>query len=120
MSKAGLPYEAFRAARANDTVAMSQGVFDEVSDVLHRPRLARFVDPDLRADLLDQLISATAWFEPSATVQDCRDAKDDKYLDLALASQATIIVSSDQDLLAMDPWRGVRILRPAEYVNPNA
>ena len=46
---------------------------------------------------------------------DCRDPKDDKYLELALASQADRIVSSDGDLLVLHPWRGVRIPRPADH-----
>jgi uncharacterized protein len=58
---------------------MSQAVFNEVFDVLHRPRLARFVDANLRADLLDQLVSGIFWFETTATVTDCRDAADNKY-----------------------------------------
>jgi len=41
-----------------------------------------------------------ARFAPSVAVQDCRDAKDNKYLELALAAGATTIVSSDGDLLA--------------------
>jgi predicted nucleic acid-binding protein len=49
-------------------------------------------------------------------VTDCRDPKDDKYLELALAAGAETIVSSDDDLLVLHPWRGVRILRPADYV----
>ena len=47
---------------------------------------------------------------------DCRDAKDDKYLELALASGAEVIVSGDADLLVLHPWRGVRVLRPADYL----
>ena len=48
---------------------------------------------------------------------DCRDPKDNKYLELALAAQAEFIVSSDNDLLILDPWRGIRIMTPAEYVS---
>ncbi|MEO9189015.1 MAG: putative toxin-antitoxin system toxin component, PIN family [Acetobacteraceae bacterium] len=47
---------------------------------------------------------------------DCRDAKDNKYLELAPAAGATLIVSSDNDLLTLSPWRGIPILRPAEYL----
>ena len=46
----------------------------------------------------------------------CRDAKDNKYLELALAAAADVIVSGDADLLVLHPWRGVRILRPAAYL----
>lgn len=116
MNAEGVPHQAFRRARASDTLAMSQPVFDKVVDVLHRPRLARFVNATLRADLLDQLVSGSTWLEPSVTVADCRDAADNKYLELALAAGAATIVSSDQDLLALHPWRGIAILRPAAYL----
>jgi putative PIN family toxin of toxin-antitoxin system len=116
MNIGGIPYQALRQARAIDTLAMSQPVFDEVFDVLHRPRLARFVDANLRAELLDQLVSGTLWFEPAVGVTDCRDAADNKYLELAIAAEARAIVSSDQDLLVLHPWRGVSILPPAEYL----
>lgn len=36
--------------------------------------------------------------------------------ELALAAGAHTIVSSDADLLVLDPWRGIRILRPAEFL----
>ena len=55
-------------------------------------------------------------FEPRDQVTDCRDPKDNKYLELALAAGAHFIVSSDDDLLVLDPWRGIRILRPVDYV----
>ena len=47
---------------------------------------------------------------------DCRDAKDNRYLELALAARAAAIVSGDEDLLVLDPWRGVRVLRPAQFL----
>ena len=53
---------------------------------------------------------------PSQRVWDCRDPKDNKYLELAFASGAGTIVSGDADLLVLHPWRNVRILRPAVYL----
>ena len=84
--------------------------------MLHRPKLARFLDGELRDELLDLQLSAAVWFDPAERVTDCRDAKDNKYLELALAAKAGVIVSSDEDLLVLDPWRGVRIRRPADYL----
>jgi predicted nucleic acid-binding protein len=55
-------------------------------------------------------------FEPMEPVTDCRDPKDNKYLELALAAGASVIVSSDDDLLVFDPWRDIRILRPVDCV----
>ncbi|WP_158258501.1 putative toxin-antitoxin system toxin component, PIN family [Rhodopila globiformis] len=56
------------------------------------------------------------WFTPSVPVTVCRDPKDNKSLELALAAGAAILISSDKDLHALDPWRGVRILSPAGYL----
>ncbi len=47
---------------------------------------------------------------------DCRDAKDSKYLELTLTAAAGTIVGGDDDLLALHPWRGIAILRPAAYL----
>jgi uncharacterized protein len=116
MDSGSVPYQALRKARATNILAMSQPVFDEVFDVLHRPRLARFVDAALRAELLDQLVSGSHWFETPVPVTDCRDPADNKYLELALAAQASTIVSSDRDLLVLHPWRGILIVPPAKYL----
>ena len=95
---------------------MSQAVFDEIDAVLNRPTLARFLDPALCAELLDQLLSGSEWFYPVVRVTDCRDPRDDMYLELALAAQASAILSGDRDLLVLHPWRGIPIVRPADYL----
>ena len=115
-SSKGVPARAVRHALHEDQVAVSEAVMAELLDVLDRPRVARFLDPGLRAELLWQLDNLGVPFAPTESVADCRDPKDDKYLELALAAGADIIVSGDADLLVLHPWRGVRVLRPAEYL----
>jgi putative PIN family toxin of toxin-antitoxin system len=85
-------------------------------DALARPRLKRFIEPALRDAVLMLMDTYGVFFTPVTSVQDCRDPKDNKYLELALAAGAEVIVSGDADLLVLDPWRGVRILRPADYL----
>ena len=46
----------------------------------------------------------------------CRDPKDDKFLALAAECEASILVSSDEDLLELQPWNEVRIVRPAAFL----
>jgi putative PIN family toxin of toxin-antitoxin system len=114
--RGSVPDRAMRHAFATDRVAISQAMVAELVDVLHRPRLARFVDPGLRDDVLSLVNTEGAVFAPTEQVTDCRDPKDNLYLELALAAKAERIVSSDADLLVLHPWRGVRILRPADYL----
>jgi putative PIN family toxin of toxin-antitoxin system len=99
-----------------DVFALSAEVDAEIAAVLNRPKFARAIPRRRREHFLSILREAAVWFEPAVDVIDCRDPKDDKYLELALAAGANIIVSGDDDLLVLDPWRGVRILRPADYL----
>lgn len=114
--RGSVPDQAVRHGFASDQVAVSEAVMAELLDVLYRPRLARFVDPVLRDDVLSLLDIDGRFFVTAERVTDCRDPKDDKYLELALVSRADRIVSSDGDLLVLHPWRGVSILRPADYL----
>ena len=43
-----------------------------------------------------------------------RDPKDDKFLATALAANADVLVSGDDDLKVLNPWRGIEILSPSE------
>ena len=114
--RGSVPDLAVRHALRTGQVAVSEPVMAEFLDVLYRPGLAQYIKPELRADLLRQFRAVPAVVGPTVTVTDCRDAKDNKYLELALAASATTIVSSDGDLLVLHPWRGVRILFPAAYL----
>ena len=47
----------------------------------------------------------------------CRDPMDAPFLALTLVAEANIVVSSDEDLLVLHPWRGVAIVTPAEFLS---
>lgn len=49
-------------------------------------------------------------------VQECRDPKDDKILELALNGGAEYIVSGDKDLLVLNPFRDVKIVTVEEFL----
>lgn len=111
-----VPEQALLRAEATDLFALSAEVDAEIAEVLGRPRFAKAVTAARRTRILDILRGDAVWFSPTERVTDCRDAKDDKYLELALAAGAGTIVSGDGDLLVLHPWRGVRILLPAVYL----
>ena len=56
------------------------------------------------------------WVQVSTTITACRDPKDDKILALAVDGRATLIVTGDDDLLSLDPFRGIRIERPDQFL----
>jgi uncharacterized protein len=50
------------------------------------------------------------------TIRACRDAKDDKFLELAVSGRAAYIISGDDDLLVLHPFRGIAIMTAAEFL----
>jgi len=111
-----LPERALLHAEATDLFALSPEVDAEIAAVLARPRFAAAITPARRDRVLAALRAQAIWFAPTERVTDCRDAKDNKYLELALAAGAPRIITGDADLLVLDPWRSCRILRPADYL----
>jgi predicted nucleic acid-binding protein len=53
---------------------------------------------------------------PQNKISACRDPKDNKFLEAALAGEADCIVSGDADLLVLTPFEDIPILRPAEVL----
>ncbi len=111
-----VPEQGLLRAEAIDIFALSADVEREVVEVLSRSRFAAAVSAARRERILDVLRGQAVWFSPSERVTDCRDLKDNKYLELALASGAATIVTGDADLLVLHPWCGTRIRQPADYL----
>ncbi len=112
------PGRAFaRAVDESNTLLLSQEVEDEYRDVLFRPKFDRYVSIERRRRILDIILMSAQTIEPTNIVRECIDLKDDKYLTLAAAGNADVIVSSDvHHLLSMHPWRGISILSPAKFL----
>jgi len=54
---------------------------------------------------------------PKALTAVCRDPDDNMVLECALEGHAQYIVSGDKDLLELKEFRGIRIVRAAEFLN---
>jgi putative PIN family toxin of toxin-antitoxin system len=117
LKREGVPRQALLKARREDVIALSLAVVAETREVLGRSKFATALTENERSIVLELLTDAAVWIEPTASVHDCRDIKDNMYLELAAAAGAEIIISSDEDLLVLDPWRGIRIVRPAAYLS---
>ena len=101
-------------------LVFSTATYEELADVLMRAKLDRYVSRRSRESLLRTWRKAAVMFPEASLreqVRDCRDPGDDKFLELALASGALAIVTGDADLLVLDPWRGIRIVKLTDFEN---
>ena len=116
--KAGsVPEQALlRAVTEPNRLILSREVEDEYREVIFRPKFDPLVSVVRRQHILEIVIFAAERVDPVIAVRECRDPKDDKYLSLAAAGSANVIVSGDvRHLLSMHPWRAISILSPADF-----
>jgi uncharacterized protein len=110
------PRRAFDAALQHGQLLVSEAMLEELDDVLRRPKLAQYVSEEQRLEFLAAYIRDAEDVLVTTRLRECRDPKDDKLLELAIAGKATHIVSGDQDLLTLSPFRGIVILTPADFL----
>jgi uncharacterized protein len=111
-----VPARAFYAVLDRGQVLLSQATFAELAEVLGRKKFDRYVSPEDRERFLARLLREGRLVEVTEEVRACRDPKDDKFLELAVCGGASCVVTGDQDLLALHPFRGVPILTPARFL----
>jgi uncharacterized protein len=111
-----VPDRAFRKADARGRLAISEPTFDELQAVIARPKFDRYIPLADRLRFLENLANTAIQIPVIHTVTDCRDPKDNKFLELALSAPATLIASGDSDLLVLHPFQDIPILTPADFL----
>jgi uncharacterized protein len=94
---------------------ISPQTLDELRWVLGRAWRQTRLTPDPAALL--ELVEHRCERTPGGSVAPgvCRDP-DDKFLSCAVEGQADYLVTGDRDLLALQEFRGVRIVTPSQFV----
>ena len=101
--------QAFFAALHAGDIIVSADVVAELNGVLCREKFRRYVTEEERERFLQSLLREAGLIEIEQKIQACRDPKDDKFLELA--------VSGDEDVLSLDPFRGIPILTPEKFLD---
>jgi putative PIN family toxin of toxin-antitoxin system len=116
-----IPRQAFLVAVRSFELCISHATLNELREVVQRPKFDRYAPLQERLDfcalvaLHSRLCEVDAESEQAAEGA-CRDAKDAKFLALALDCRAETLVSSDVDLLVLHTWQGISILTPAAFL----
>ncbi|MDY7048337.1 MAG: putative toxin-antitoxin system toxin component, PIN family [Microcystis panniformis WG22] len=114
--KTSSPRLALETAKNQGIIILSETVLDELSNVLSRPKFDRYLARLIRQELLETLVAASLLVKPSESVNECRDAKDNKYLELAISGHAESLITGDEDLLVLNPFRNIKIITVLEFL----
>ena len=96
---------------------LSSDTFEELTDVLLRPRFQRYLSIETRLNLLAKYERDADWITVNETITACRDPKDNKFLELAVSGQATHVITGDVDLLVLNPFQAVSIVSPRDFLS---
>ena len=112
-----VPGQAVSHAVRQGRLLASDATLEELAEVLGRAKFDRYLTLDERQQFVRLL--ARIVDRPSIThrFNDCRDASDNRFLDLAVSGTASVIISGDSDLLELHPFRDIPIMTPADYLS---
>src|SRR5208337_4460537 len=110
------PHRALLDARSRGVLLASETTLVELHEVLLRPKVDRFVDRTLRESLFWEYARRCHLVPIPHPIRACRDPRDDKFLEVAVHGRADAIVTGDKDLLELNPFHGIAILTPADWL----
>jgi uncharacterized protein len=111
-----VPRQALDQAQNIGIVLVSASTLTELQQVLSRSKFDRYVPLDQRESFLQQLTNTTQLVSVTASIEACRDPKDNQYLELAVSGQASVIITGDQDLLILHPFQDISIVTPQAFL----
>lgn len=116
-----VPHQVLLEALGTCEVCASQETLAELERVLDRRKFDAYLDRDSRREFVALMRRNVRLFSVEdemlkAVEPPCRDPRDNQFLALALTAEAYVLVASDEDLLVLNPWRGIPVVRPAEFL----
>ena len=94
----------------------SEATLTELADVLSRSKFDPYVSLEERQEFFRRFAQVAEIVPILTPVRACRDPSDDKFLELAVDGRATLLITGDEDLLALSPFRDVEIVTPAAFL----
>lgn len=96
-------------------IAHNKDTWHELETRIARPKFDRYFGDSGRLRHLAKIAQSIQRFEVSAAVSVSRDKTDDKFIELAIDSGASILISGDPDLRVVKTFKGIEILSPTQF-----
>jgi putative PIN family toxin of toxin-antitoxin system len=94
----------------------SEATLKELSEVLGRSKFDPYISQEKRQHFLSQMREISIVIPIDRHFTDCRDPKDNMFLDVSVCGGAEYLITGDADLLVLHPFEGVNILSPIYFL----
>jgi putative PIN family toxin of toxin-antitoxin system len=112
-----IPAEALKKARTSGALLISDETAAEYLQVFAREKFDKYVPSFYRFAFIENIIANALPVVIQTQIIACRDARDNKFLSLAVNGMAGYIISGDKDLLELHPFRDIPVLKPIDFLN---
>jgi putative PIN family toxin of toxin-antitoxin system len=116
LSQNSITAQAYYKAKTEGEIIFSEDTFNEFSDVFIRPKFDRYQSLNRRLIIIEDLKALVTFVNITHAIKACRDPKDDKYLELAVNSNASCIITGDKDLLVLNPFQNIPIMTAGDFL----
>lgn len=117
LSKQSKPKLAYEKAKRIGKLSASIETFDEFCSSFIRDKFDKYISLKTRIDILEGYREVVVFLETSEIITACRDPNDNKFLELAVTGNASCIITGDEDLLELNPFRGISIVNASDFLN---
>ena len=112
-----VPGQAVSHAVRQGRLLASDDTLSELAEVVGRAKFDLYLTLDERQQFIRLLLRIVDSPVITHRFNDCRDASDNKFLDLAVSGKASVIISGDRDLCELNPFHDIPIMTPADYLS---
>ena len=101
LSPNGTAYKAFAQAIQKFTIVQSDETYQEIANRIYKNKFDKYISNERREELLNLIKIKSRFIQPTSQVTSCRDPDDNKFLGLAIDSNAKFLITGDKDLLIL-------------------
>lgn len=115
--KNSAPSQAIKVAEKCGIILYSEAILVELNQVLNRKKFDKYLTIAERQYFILKFIEKAQLIEIKEIITICRDQKDNKFLELGVSGNADFIITGDNDLLVLNPFRNIEIITVNEFLN---
>ncbi|AFY75370.1 putative toxin-antitoxin system toxin component, PIN family [Synechococcus sp. PCC 7502] len=117
LSRSSIPQQVFDYVISSAILLMSEPTNAELERVLAKPKFDKYISLERRIKFFASITNRAELVAIDSSIDICRDPNDNKFLDLAISGKSDYIITGDNDLLVLHPFREVSILSPQDYLS---
>ncbi len=96
-------------------ILFSEELFDELVEVMRRPKLRRYFPEERIKEFIALLQQRTKIINIKTVITECRDPKDNFLLELCISGKADCLITGDEDLIILNPFRKTKIINYSDF-----